>query len=178
MLTNYIIKGLRSWNFILGIHRLPMGFLYKGPVMRNACSCNDVIMDIKFALDLNQTKILQEGHEIQTMRKKNINWSKGSFILIYKVGWKSTLIILRIFTTNLKNIYKNHVFLYMLATRAPFHQYWITLIPALISNHMPSKVWCEIIYPFSTIYGDVIEAWEWLCNYIQQIIMDTFTYLC
>ena len=34
------------------------------------------------------------------------------------------------------------------ATIGHFYQHGITLIPAWISNHMPSRVWHEITYPF------------------------------
>ena len=34
-----------------------------------------------------------------------------------------------------------------------FYWHGLTLIPAGISNHMPRKVWDEIIYPFSNFNG-------------------------
>ena len=33
-------------------------------------------------------------------------------------------------------------------TSSPFYQHWLTLIPTWICNHMPSKLWDEITYPF------------------------------
>ena len=33
----------------------------------------------------------------------------------------------------------------------------LTLIPAWISNHMPSKVWDEITYPFLNFNGVTVE---------------------
>ena len=41
-----------------------------------------------------------------------------------------------------------------------------TLIPARISNHMPAKVWYEIIYPFPNFNGADVEVWEWISNCI------------
>ena len=38
-----------------------------------------------------------------------------------------------------------------IATWSPFYKHVSTLIPACISNHMPSRVWDEIIYPFPNI---------------------------
>ena len=39
--------------------------------------------------------------------------------------------------------------------------YGLTLIPAWISNHMPSKQWIEIIYPFSNFNGAIVEiSWR------------------
>ena len=34
--------------------------------------------------------------------------------------------------------------------QGPFYQHGLTLIPAEIGKHMPSKVWNEIAYPFPT----------------------------
>ena len=48
----------------------------------------------------------------------------------------------------------------------------LTLIPAWISNHMPSKVWDEINYPFPNFK----EVWEWISNFIPHFIMDVITY--
>ena len=55
----------------------------------------------------------------------------------------------------------------------PFYWHGLTLIPAWISNHMPSKVWGEITYPFPNFNGCTVEVWEWInhftfyngCNY-------------
>ena len=38
--------------------------------------------------------------------------------------------------------------------------YVITSIPALISNHMPSKVWDEINYQSPNFYGATFEVWK------------------
>ena len=40
----------------------------------------------------------------------------------------------------------------------PFNQHGLTLIPAWLSNHMPSKVWDEIIYPFQNFNGATVEV--------------------
>ena len=37
---------------------------------------------------------------------------------------------------------------------------WYDLIPTLISNHMPSKVWYEIAYAFPNVSGATVEGWE------------------
>ena len=36
---------------------------------------------------------------------------------------------------------------------------------------MPSKVWDEITYPFPTFNGCTVEDWEWIRNFIPQIII-------
>ena len=38
---------------------------------------------------------------------------------------------------------------------------WIILIPAWISNHIPSEMWGEITYPFPNFN----EVWEWVSNF-------------
>ena len=39
-----------------------------------------------------------------------------------------------------------------------FYYHGLTLIPAWISNHMPSKVWGEITYPFLNFNGCTVEV--------------------
>ena len=63
-----------------------------------------------------------------------------------------------------------------LQTWVPFYKHLLTIIPAWISNHMPSKVWDEIIYPFPNFNGATIEVWEWISNSISYIIMDVIIY--
>ena len=40
----------------------------------------------------------------------------------------------------------------------PFYKHGLTLIPAWIINHMPSKVWDEINYPFLNFNGATVEV--------------------
>ena len=47
-----------------------------------------------------------------------------------------------------------------------------------ICNHMPNKVWDEIIYPFPNFNGCTVEVWEWINNFIPNFIMDVTTYPC
>ena len=53
----------------------------------------------------------------------------------------------------------------------------LTLIPAWISNHMPSKRWDESTYPLPN-FNCTIEVWEWISNSISHFIMDVITYPC
>ena len=51
-----------------------------------------------------------------------------------------------------------------------FHQWsllltWITLNSSMDDNHMPSKVWDEITYPFPNFNGCTVELWEWISNF-------------
>ena len=51
----------------------------------------------------------------------------------------------------------------------------LTLIPAWISNHMPSGVLGEITYPFPNFNVYTVEVWEWINNFIPPFIMDVIT---
>ena len=57
-------------------------------------------------------------------------------------------------------------------------EHGLTLIPAYISNHMSSKPWDEIIYPFPIFNGCIVRIWEWVSNFIPHFIMDEITYPC
>ena len=43
-------------------------------------------------------------------------------------------------------------------TKAPFYYHDLTLISAWINNHMASKVWDEIAYPFLNFNGATVEV--------------------
>ena len=43
-------------------------------------------------------------------------------------------------------------------TSSPFYQDWLTLIPARISNYLPSNVWDEITYQFLIFNGCTVEV--------------------
>ena len=45
-------------------------------------------------------------------------------------------------------------------TCGPFFKDELTLNPAWISNHMPSKVWDEITLPFWNFNGYTVEVWN------------------
>ena len=59
-----------------------------------------------------------------------------------------------------------------------FYQHGLTLIPAWISNHMPSKAWDEITYPFLNFNYCTVDVCEWISNFIPQFIMHVITYPC
>ena len=46
-----------------------------------------------------------------------------------------------------------YVFVFILLSWGPFYWYGLTSSPAWISNHIPSEVWEEIIYPFRNVNG-------------------------
>ena len=64
----------------------------------------------------------------------------------------------------------------MLLLWIPFHKHGLTLIPAWISDHMPSKVWDEITYPFPNFNGTTVEVWVWISNFILHFMMGVITY--
>ena len=45
-----------------------------------------------------------------------------------------------------------------------------------ISNHMPSKVWDEITYPFPNFNDRSVEVWEGISNFILHFIMGLITH--
>ena len=52
----------------------------------------------------------------------------------------------------------------------------LTLIPPWISDHMPSKVWGKISYPFPHFNSYTVEVWEWIHNFSPQFTMDVIIY--
>ena len=69
---------------------------------------------------------------------------------------------------------------YSVLQAAPRNQYYengITLIQARICNHMPSKVWDEITYPFPYFNGCTVD-WEWISNFMSHFIMRVTVYQC
>ena len=48
----------------------------------------------------------------------------------------------------------------------------LTLIPALMNKHIPSKMLDVITYPFPNFNGSTAEVWEWISNFIPHFIMD------
>ena len=65
-----------------------------------------------------------------------------------------------------------HWRIYMYVTSSLFYLHSLTLISTWISNHMPSKVWGEITYPFLNFNGTTIEVYEWISNFIPHFIVD------
>ena len=47
---------------------------------------------------------------------------------------------------------------FLFSASGPFYSNGLTLIPAWISNHMLSKVWDEITYPFLNVNGATVEV--------------------
>ena len=63
-----------------------------------------------------------------------------------------------------------------LTTRGPFYLHAPALISLWISNHLSSKMWDWITYPFPNF--NTIEVWEWVSNFIPHFIMDVITNPC
>ena len=60
-------------------------------------------------------------------------------------------------------------------THCPFYYHGLILILAWRSNHMPSKVWNEITYPFPNFNGCSNEVWEWISNFFPSFSIDVIT---
>ena len=57
-----------------------------------------------------------------------------------------------------------------------FYLHGLTFIPSWMSNHMPSKLWNEITYPFPNFPFHSVEVWEWISKFIPNFIMGVITY--
>ena len=68
----------------------------------------------------------------------------------------------------------------LITPQTPDLGYWhgLTLIPVWISNHMPSKMWDEITYPFPNFNGINVAVWVWIRNFNPQLVMNGITYPC
>ena len=53
----------------------------------------------------------------------------------------------------------------------PFTNMVITNIPAWMSNHMSSKGWYEITYPYPNFNGCTVEVWDWINDFLPYILM-------
>ena len=63
-------------------------------------------------------------------------------------------------------------------SRGPLYKHGLTLIPLWIRNHIYSKVWDAIIYPFLNFNGCTVEVWEWISIFIPHFIMIVIAYAC
>ena len=57
-------------------------------------------------------------------------------------------------------------FICILVSRDPFYQNGLFLIPAWISNHMPSKMWDEVTFPIPNFDGCIIEVLELINDFV------------
>ena len=60
--------------------------------------------------------------------------------------------------------------------RGPYHWRGLTFIKAWIRNHMPSKVYDEIVFPSPNFNGCTVEVWEWISIFISHVIIGVITY--
>ena len=101
--------------------------------------------------------------KMSTLRDSNNSWRRQWGIMVCS-DWKTNIVIIRIVPP--------------VTTRGPFFWHGLTLIPAWIRNHKPSKVWDEITNPFPNFNGCIIEVWEWINNFIPYFTMDVITCPC
>ena len=55
---------------------------------------------------------------------------------------------------------------YYWPTWGPFYWHVLNFCSTRIGNHMSSKIWGEITYPFPNCNGCTLEIWEWISNLI------------
>ena len=58
----------------------------------------------------------------------------------------------------------------------PFYYLGLTLIQAMISNHIHYSVWDEITYAFPNFNGGIVEVWESKSNFIPHFTRHVITY--
>ena len=63
-------------------------------------------------------------------------------------------------------------------TWGTFYYHELTLIPAWIRHHMPSKIWDEVTNPFPNFNGFTVDVCERRNYFILQFIMDVITHSC
>ena len=58
--------------------------------------------------------------------------------------------------------------------------YWtgLTLVPAWISNCMPSKMWDKLLIHSHATMVVTVEVWKWMNNFIWHFIMGVIAYPC
>ena len=105
----------------------------------------------------NKTALVQVMAWRRTNRRQAITWTKFDPVhwRIYALRWVKAV-----------------------AAMGLFYWHGLTLIPAWISNHMPSKVWEEIIYPFPNFNGCIVEVWEEISNFVTHFSGHMITYPC
>ena len=129
----------------------------------------------------------------RTQPTNGINYDAGTYLTVFFVEqiycfiacWSSLPVILpqlhyhrpafhSLIPTNIQHI-RNIVYMALIewtTVWVPLLLTRINLNPSTESNHMPSKVWGEITYPF----GEAVEVWERIRNFIPHFIMITCYY--
>ena len=91
-------------------------------------------------------------------------WKPGTFYHTWSIPW---VLVIRLLAPSMAAI--------GLVCQCPLLLTWVlTLIPAWISKHMPSKMPVEITFPFLNFNGATMEVWGWISSFISNIIMDIF----
>ena len=157
----------RYWPFVREIHRSPVNFPHKGQ-WRGA---------LMFTL-------------ICARKNGWVNNGEAGDLRRYLAHYDVIVMVLWYCCTRKYNFSRNHylwrsfhldhsgISLQFNSFRDYFHYHGLTLIPAWICNHMLSKMWDDITYPFSNFNGANIEIWEWISDFIPHFIMDLITCPC
>ena len=66
-------------------------------------------------------------------------------------------VLIDILERMINSIYCKRV-MHQVCIKGPVAPFGLTLIPACLSNHIPSKVWDEITYPFVNFIGATFEV--------------------
>ena len=113
-------------------------------------------------------------------------WNKGGFFRAMKTDFHafSSSIDIEI-AQKLSKYSKKRLFIAFFIWRI-YDETWMLLRPEKFItespftnkeklDHMPSKVWDEITYPFPSFNGCNVELWEWISSFNTYIIMNGIT---
>ena len=160
----------RYWPFVRGIHRSPVNSPHKGQwrgalMFSLICVWIDGWINHREAGDLRRyrahydvTVMVFLANLILTARL----WQCGLL--------NDSLAYWTVFTYQRNNLVAN--------LWDPFYKHRLALTAAWISNHMLSKVWNGITYPFLIFNGYIVDVWEWIINFIPHLIVDIIDFAC
>ena len=88
-------------------------------------------------------------------------WISHEFVPVGQIYNNSTLVQLMTWNQTKHNLFPELV---------------MSKIAVWMNNHIPSKVWDNVAYPFPNFNGFTIEVWEWINNFLPHFIMDVINY--
>ena len=117
---------------------------------------------------VSKLTIIASDNGLSPGRRQATIWTNAGILLRGPLGthFCATLIEILLFS------FKKMRLKVSSAKRRPFCLGLNVLKPVWISNHLPSNVWDEIIYPYPNLNGATVEVWEWMSYFISHFVMD------
>ena len=117
---------------------------------------------------VSKLTIIGSDNGLSPGRRQAIIYTNAGILLIRTSGTNFGEILSEIHTFSFKKIH-------LQMSSAKWRPFCLGLneltVTPWISNHMPRKVWDEIIYPFPNFNGCTVEVCEWICNFIPHFII-------